>query len=93
MKFKNGGKLSDYDSSGKKKKAKKKKKLSAKHEGASGANTTSTLSAPSVGMKKREGTGHLMHSGTVVTGQGTLFGRELAVGDALILQVRQKVMK
>eukprot|EP00518_Triparma_eleuthera_P003071 CAMPEP_0182457104 /NCGR_PEP_ID=MMETSP1319-20130603/2767_1 /TAXON_ID=172717 /ORGANISM="Bolidomonas pacifica, Strain RCC208" /LENGTH=197 /DNA_ID=CAMNT_0024655503 /DNA_START=212 /DNA_END=801 /DNA_ORIENTATION=- len=92
MKFKNGGKLSDYDSEGKKKKkAKKKKKSSAKHAGAGEAaagapSSSSTSSAAAAGMKKRQGSGHLIHSGTVVTGQGTLFTRELSVGDALIVQ-------
>ncbi|GMH57859.1 hypothetical protein TrST_g5889 [Triparma strigata] len=87
LSFKNGGSLKDYDPvTGKKKKAKKKSKSSSKHASSSSASTSSASSSSQRSMSKTLGVGHVLHSGSVVTGLETKFQRQLSPGDALILQ-------
>ncbi|GMI17556.1 hypothetical protein TrLO_g10317 [Triparma laevis f. longispina] len=85
LSFKNGGSLKDYDpATGKKKKAKK-KKSSSKHS-APGETSSSSSKSSAPSMSKTQGTGHVLHSGSIVTGLETKFQRQLSPGDALILQ-------
>lgn len=87
LSFKNGGSLKDYDPvTGKKKKAKKKSKSASKHASSSSASSSSASSSSQRSMSKTLGVGHVLHSGSVVTGLETKFQRQLSPGDALILQ-------
>eukprot|EP00520_Triparma_pacifica_P011146 CAMPEP_0118646966 /NCGR_PEP_ID=MMETSP0785-20121206/8351_1 /TAXON_ID=91992 /ORGANISM="Bolidomonas pacifica, Strain CCMP 1866" /LENGTH=204 /DNA_ID=CAMNT_0006539021 /DNA_START=147 /DNA_END=757 /DNA_ORIENTATION=- len=93
LSFKNGGKLSDFDSNGKKKKKKKtskKSSSSSKHDApshtASSSSASSTSASSTSDMSKKRGTGSVHHSSTIISGQDTRFLRELSQGDAFILK-------
>ena len=87
--FKNGGKASDYDATGKKKKKKKshkKSKESSKHTQETSTASSSSGPGGQADMSQKRGTGSVFHSSTIVTGQDTRFLSELSQGDAFILK-------